>query len=428
MRTPNPNIFCNIPWFELNINQDGSFDLCGCQNDKITMTPLGEEWNIKRMSIDDYWNSTRMQEKRRIKLGDTVDPMCKMCQMKDAAGYTSTRQKENLKSVIFQNNFSRSFQQSPHKKLFTEVTDSNPVSLHLNIGNACNLACKMCNPEASSRIQAFQKHAGWISKDYDLNHWLHDETGKQHLLDWVARNKDFIQIVHLIGGEPWMIPEFKMILELLQGAGQINLSFTTNGTSSYTDYYDLLKCFKKVEIGISIETADSSNDYIRHGSDINTIITNIEQMKSNMSEFDYCLRTVPQWTSVTRYHTVLEQALKLRMPIDASYPARPAWLFASILPNNVKQIATQRLSDFMLKLPVVTGVLNNTKNVNNLEIQLREEATSLINHINSEVNDPERLRKQAAQFVKQQDAFFKQNIKDYLPEHYEWISSYGYAD
>ena len=98
---PNKDIFCNIPWFELNINNDGSFDLCGCQNDKIMGTPAGVEWNIKKMTIDEYWNSTRMQEKRRIKLGDTVDPMCKMCQMKDAAGYTSARQKENLKSVIF---------------------------------------------------------------------------------------------------------------------------------------------------------------------------------------------------------------------------------------------------------------------------------------------------------------------------------------
>ena len=74
---PNKNIFCNIPWFELNINSDGSFDLCGCQNDKIIHTELGKEWNIKNMGIDEYWNSTRMQEKRRIKLGDTVDIMCK---------------------------------------------------------------------------------------------------------------------------------------------------------------------------------------------------------------------------------------------------------------------------------------------------------------------------------------------------------------
>ena len=74
---PNSKIFCGVPWYELNINHDGSFDLCGCQNDKIRGTALGKIWNIKRVTMQDYWNGERMRQARMIKLGDTPDPMCR---------------------------------------------------------------------------------------------------------------------------------------------------------------------------------------------------------------------------------------------------------------------------------------------------------------------------------------------------------------
>jgi len=430
---PNKNIFCNIPWFELNINNDGSFDLCGCQNDKIINTELGEEWNIKKMTIDEYWNSTRMQEKRNIKLGDTVDPMCKMCQMKDQAGYTSARQKENLKSVIFQDAFDRSFEQSPHKELFTEVTESNIHSLHLNIGNTCNLACKFCAPEASSRIASFQRSAKWIPETWKLEPWIKDAVAYQNFRDWFDNNYKHLKVVHLIGGEPALIDEFADLIDLFSehNMKHLNLSFTTNGTYTYNEYAKQFKKFKRVEIGISIETADESNNYIRTGSNIDEILENITSMQKKMPFVDFAFRTVPNLLSVGRYHTLLKEGLKRRIPIDASYPHRPSWMMSELLPDGHKELAIKHLQEFADSIKLDSKKFNNTKNANNVELSLKREAEALIKHLQRPVGDEDeafRRRAEAASRIATQDRYHGISIFDSIPEYFGWLREHGYSN
>ena len=426
---PNKNIFCNIPWFELNINSDGSFDLCGCQNDKIINTDLGAKWNIKNMTINEYWNSPRMIEKREIKLGNKVDPMCKMCQMKDAAGYTSARQKENLKSVIFQDAFDRSFEQSPHRELFTSVTESKIRSLHLNIGNTCNLACRMCPPEASSRVASFQKHAGWIASDWSMKPWIQDAVAYQNFRDWFDENYQHITTVHIIGGEPHLIEEFADLIDLFYEHQMtwLNLSFTTNGTHHYTEFKEQFRMFNRVEIGISIETADEANNYIRAGSVIQNVLENVDKMQNDMPYVDLTFRTVPTWLSVTRYVTVLKEALKRRIPVDASYPYRPDWLLSNLLPEDHKAVTIRKLQDFADSLDVSDNKFNNTKNANNIEHSLYAEATALIKHLSKpEPENAFEQRAKAADRLAQQDRFHGISVLDHMPEHNGWLKEHGY--
>jgi MoaA/NifB/PqqE/SkfB family radical SAM enzyme len=431
----NKDIFCNIPWFELNINHDGSYDLCGCQNDKIVMTELGREWNIKRMGIDDYWNSSRMREKRRIKLGDTVDPMCRMCQMKDAAGYTSARQKENLKSVIFQRNFDRSFEQSPHRHYFDHSanhdgeTITGIASLHLNIGTTCNFSCKFCPPEASSRVAQDQRKMGWIPIDYRLEPWTQDPVAWQRFTDWFDVNYESVRVVHIIGGEPELLERFRDLLKMFAGKNMtwLNLSFTTNGSIDYSKYHDQLKIFRRVEIGVSIETADLANDYLREGGSIVQILHNVDHMRTAMPEVQWTFRTVPTALSVLRYHTLLKHALDRRIPIDASYPNRPRWMLSDLLPEDLKAYTIQHLQDFANGININEQKFNNTKNPNNIEITLKNEAESLIRHLRRpEPKDANDLRCEMAARLNEQDALHNKTAADYLPEIIDWLRVHGY--
>lgn len=431
----NKDIFCNIPWFELNINHDGSYDLCGCQNDKIIMTAEGRKWNIKEIGIDEYWNSTRMREKRLIKLGDTVDPMCRMCQMKDAAGYTSARQKENLKSVIFQQRFDRSYDQSPHKKYFEHSRDNDGetvtriASLHLNIGTTCNFSCKFCPPEASSRVAQDQRKMGWIPLDYRLEPWTQDAAAWQRFADWFELNYQSVRVVHIIGGEPDLIERFRDLLKMFADKEMtwLNLSFTTNGSIDYSRYYPQLKVFRRVEIGVSIETADLANDYLRQGADIQQILANVDHMREVMPEVQWTFRTVPTALSVLRYHTLLQHALDRRIPIDASYPNRPRWMLSDLLPADLKEFTIKHLQDFADSVSVVGERFNNTKNPNNVEITLKNEAESLIRHLRKPApNDADHLRHEMAARLSEQDMLHSKTVADYLPEIVDWLRIYGY--
>jgi organic radical activating enzyme len=434
---PSSNIFCNIPWFELNINNDGSYDLCGCQNNKSINTPIGIKWNIKQIGIDEYWNSTRMQEKRMIKLGDQVDPMCRMCQQKDLAGYTSARQKENLKSVIFQSQFNRSYEQSPHHKYFKYSEDNNGQtisrihSLHLNIGNACNFSCKFCTPDSSSRVLIDYKKLQWIPANYSIDSWTSDPVAWNNFTNWFDQNYKEIRVVHLIGGEPWMIEKFDTLINMFADKNMhwLNLSFTTNGSRTYTEYADKFKIFKRVEIGVSIETADSSNDYLRQGADTQSILDNVTIMQQRMPFVALTFRTVPTALSMLRYHTLLEESLARSIPIDASYPTRPVWLLSNLLPDFAKQEVIDRLHTFKSKLSNTTNKFINTKNTNNIELTLRHEADALEKLILMPVPDNfVELRRELALKLSQQDRLYNISVKQYLPEIYNWLQEHGYTD
>jgi MoaA/NifB/PqqE/SkfB family radical SAM enzyme len=431
----NKNIFCTIPWFELNINHDGSYDLCGCQNDKIVMTELGKKWNIKNIGIEEYWNSSRMTEKRQIKLGDTVDPMCRMCQMKDAAGYVSARQKENLKSVIFQQQFDRSFEQSPHKKYFDHSLHNNGetisriATLHLNIGTACNFSCKFCAPHFSSRVAQDQRKLGWIVPDYQVEPWTLDPVAWQRFVDWFDTHYQSVRVVHIIGGEPGLIKRFYDLLKMFVDKQMtwLNLSFTTNGSIDYSEYYDQLKTFRRVEIGVSVETADSSNDYLRQGANTVQILHNVDHMKQVMPEVQWVFRTVPTALSVLRYHTLLQHALERRIPIDASYPHHPRWILSDLLPEDIKVHAVQHLQNFADSISINTQQFNNTKNPNNVDLTLKHEAESLIRHLGRPAPlDAENLRQEMAIKLSEQDSLYNKTVADFLPEITNWLRSYGY--
>ncbi len=433
----NPAIFCNIPWFELNINHDGSFDLCGCQNDKIIGTALGQVYNIKKISILDYWNGARMQEARLRKLGDVSDPMCRMCQQKDSTGYISNRVKENFKSVIFDQSFARSFQQSPHKDYFQYSLDNHGQtqtqvrSLHINLGNICNFACRMCSPIASTRLQTEMKQLGWINKNDNYEHWTDNSQGWQNFLDFLDQSAANIRVVHIIGGEVEFMPKFGFLIDYFIRRGlahNINISFTTNGSVDYSRYYDKLTQFKRCEIGISIESVDQIGDYIRQGGNIESILENILTLKKNVaSNTALTIRTVPSILSLPTYGNVIRWAWDAGIPIDNSMLVSPVWQQATLLSQEIKTKIIDDIGKIVVLLPDNQAQFNNQKDPNKIDVSIRNECQGIINLARlPEPDNSNELRRLCASKLDQWDRMKNINIKSYSLDLYEFFNKYGY--
>lgn len=434
----NSKIFCNIPWFEININHDGSYDLCGCQNDKLPGTPLAEIYNIKKIAILDYWNSDRLKESRLLKLGNNPDPKCKMCQQKDSIGYVSNRIKENHKSVIFNESFDRSFKQSPHNHYFEYsknnqgLTQSTIRSLHINLGDVCNFACRMCNPYASSRLQHEFKQLNWVDKSQKFEHWTDSPQGWANFLDFLNVQAKNIKVIHIIGGEVNFMPKFLFLINYFIDAGlakDINISFTSNGSVDYTKYFDLLSNYKRCEIGFSIESIDPIGNYIRQGGDNVEIMKNIDTMITNKTNnMAFTIRTVPSVLSLISYANLIEWAQRIGVPIDNSLLVNPLWQQAVLLPNNIKQQVITDVTRILNKLPKDVNQFNNQKNSNNINVSIRNECESIINLAKQPApNNAEELRKVCATKLSQWDSLKHINIKDYSVELYNFLSEYGYV-
>lgn len=434
---PNSKIFCNIPWFEININHDGSYDLCGCQNDKIVGTEQGQIYNIKQIPIKEYWNSPRLQEARLRKLGDTPDSMCKMCQQKESVGYASNRIKENFKSVIFDKSFDRSYLQSPNYQHFKYskdnhgLTDSHIHSLHVNLGNTCNFACRMCTPFASTRLQTEYLQLGWSQPNDRFAHWTNTEVGWNNFLKFLEEQADNIKVIHIIGGEVEFMPKFEFLIDYFICAGladTVNISFTSNGSVDYSKYFKKLSVYKRCEIGISIESIDPIGDYIRQGGNIIDILKNIQTMNSNRpNNMQLVIRTVPSLLSLPSYANLIKWALTMALPIDNSVLVSPEWQQAVLLPDTIKTKIIQSVSCILNDLPLADNRFNNQKDPNNIAISIRNECESIIQLAQKPAPDnATALRQECAIKLSQWDQMKHINIQNYSVDLYNFLSEFGY--
>lgn len=429
-------IFCNIPWFELNINHDGSYDLCGCQNDKIVDTPLGQVYNIKRLPIQEYWNSDRMRNSRMIKMGTTPDPMCRMCQTKDQTGYLSNRVKENNKSVIFREAFERSFQQSPHRSYFEfshanqGETTTDIRSLHINLGATCNFACRMCNPRYSTRLQTEYKLMEWVPKTASYQHWTDDSSAWQNFVSFLDQQAKNVRVVHIIGGEVEFIPKFGWLIDYFIDRGlahQVNISFTTNGSIDYSHRWHQLSKYKRCEIGISIESVDAIGDYIRQGGEIQTILRNIENYTKTLPDnFELAIRTVPSLLSLPTYANLIRWTMQHKIPIDNGLLVNPLWLQAILLPDDMKQEIISDLMTISAELSDSASFVNQ-KDPNRLMGSTRNECESMINLCRRPAPpNAESLRKECADKLGTWDRFKNINLGNYHEPLYAFLKEYGY--
>lgn len=347
----NPNVFCNTPWYEAHIYWDGSLGICCQESHKLSDDP---KYNIRNMSLAEWFNSEPVRKFRQDLFRNTGTETCSRCYFEEAHSGTSRRHRSNQKSVIFTKRaFDESFLQSPgydHFK-FSEgmdgLTNTLPIDLHIDLGNHCNLACKMCYPGASTRIASQYVKWGLPAEQYLGVDWTKDKNVWDRFLnDLLAIPK--LKNIHFMGGETLLSPRLEELVDFMIAHDRLDVhfSFVTNGTVYKPELIDKLKKFPRVGIEISIETATKHNDYIRQGSSVDSVIANIKKYKQlcDGSAVNVTLRPAISALSIGHYHTLLEFALVEQLLIKSLIVTTPSYMNPSILPQNIRE---QYLSPYM---------------------------------------------------------------------------------
>lgn len=389
---PNKDIFCNIPWYELHINHDGSYDLCGCMSELITQTPEAKQWNIRNYPVLEYWQSRRLRDERLSKMSDVPNPACGVCQHQDSIGNHSKRIKENLKSVLFYDkNFYKSYEQSPHRAAFEYslandgATVTKPVSYHLSLGNECDLACVMCNPNSSYKLAADYQALGWIQDVRRLN-WTDDQQVWDDFCQTLL-STDLVSL-HIIGGEPTINKRFVQLIDLFvdNNRTDFSFSFTTNCMHKIDHLWDRLSRFKRVEIGMSIETVNFSNNYVRYGSNIDRLLNNIAHFKTTApTNVAFVVRTVPTLLTINYYSQLIDWCLDNNFLMNSYFATDPPWQQIKLLPDYIKihlQTELQNQLDRYLSLSTcslkqLTNFRNQSHVLENLISEIRAAIASL---------------------------------------------------
>ena len=296
------------------------------------------------MSIKEWYDSVPMREARLQVLGGQQWNHCARCWHEEKVSDTSRRHRSNQKSVIFtKQNFPESYQQSPgfekfeHSRSNAGAYDGMPIDLHIDLGNYCNLACKMCNPSASSRIAS--QHRQWNMISAVSQDWTADpEVWNRFREELVSISK--LKNIHFMGGETIIQPRFHDLVDFLidHGRTDVCMSFVTNGTSFDKNLMEKLKRFPRVGLEISIETLDTLNEYTRQGTDNSMVLANIENYinECNGTTITVTLRPAPGLLTVRSYWQVIELALQKGLLIKSNLCTDPDFLDITVVPKNIR--------------------------------------------------------------------------------------------
>jgi sulfatase maturation enzyme AslB (radical SAM superfamily) len=430
----NQQIFCNTPWYEAHIYWDGSLGICCKESRKLSTDP---KYNIKTMSLREWFNSPPVRQLRKEVLSDTATDICSQCYHEEDMHGTSRRHKANQKSVIFTlAAFENSYKQSPgynHFELSQQqdgITDTLPIDLHIDLGNYCNLACKMCWSGASSRIAT--QYVRWGHEDhrqYLGTDWTKDSiTWNRFLDELVAIPK--LKNVHLMGGETLLSPRFEELVNFMISHNRFDIcfSFVTNGTVFNDSLMDKLSQFSRVGIEVSIETTTPHNDYVRQGTDTALIIKNIQKYQKICNDkVSVTLRPAISALTIGYYYSLLEYCLENKLIIKSLLVTAPAYLNANVLPEAIKMQYMIKYQDMLNKMPDNNNKNYNESDPNNYVILIRAQVQQAINILKQPPpNDQKELLNSMVKMCRQWDNEFGFNAIDLYPELTEVFVQNGY--
>ena len=435
---PDQTIFCNTPWYELHIYWDGSLGIC-CQESHKLYSADQAQYNISTMSIQEWFNSEPVRKFRTDILGSDRLSECRRCYTEEDHDGNSRRLKSNQKSVIFtRTSFKDSFEQSPGYQHFLYSNDNDgksntwPIDLHIDLGNFCNLACKMCKPQASSTIASQQVKWGiessrqYLGTDWTKNQSVWDNF-KQQLLEIPNLNN-----IHFMGGETLLTPRFEDLVDTFIERKRFDVcfSFVSNGTVFRPKLLNKLKQFRRVGIEISLETVDLHNAYQRQGTDTTVVLNHIQQYLEhcNGTSITVAIRPAPSLLSIGYYTGLLQYALDNKLIVKSNLCYAPRFLSAEILPTNIKKLYLERFQHFLTQFNnIETNTDYNASDPNNYKRAIKEQANMCISVLQTPTPpDSKQQLNELVRHCERWDRVYGYDARTLYPELQEILTNNNY--
>ena len=376
------------------------------------------------MSIADWFNSEPVRNFRTQVLSSVPASACRRCYVEEQFGGNSRRTKSNQKSAIFVQAFEDSFAQSPGKQHFniSGLTNTHPVDIHIDLGNYCNLACKMCNSRASSTIASQEVKWGTeASRQYLGTDWTKNPQVWYNFLNQLLEIPG-LNNIHVMGGETLLTSRFEELVDYMAEHNRFDVcfSFVTNGTVFKPELLQKLSKFRRVGIEVSIESMDAHNAYQRQGTDTAQVLANIKRYQSlcDGSSITVTIRPAVSLLTIGYFPELLQYCLNNNLIVKALLVSTPRFLDAVILPQSVKDLYLEKyqlLFDQLSKVHVPGDY--NASDPHNHAIVVKEQTQMCMNILATSVpDDASRLYSQLVGHCRRWDQVYGYNAKQLYPE------------
>jgi len=385
MKNPNlPQTFCILPFRHMQIRNSGKVSLC-CHSPGLK-NGEGKEFNVYEKSVSSIWNSEEMRQVRQDMIEGRRVKECAACWQQEELGGKSRRMDENMwwsesdtkwrveklwkraLKYLGKTTSDSCLENIAAAAVSNEfIVNTDPTDLEIEVGNICNLQCRMCSPVYSSKIESDPVHSQWYadvslaglrgarqlkagityqSRLPENKHWFKE---KALVYEELLKNPKSIQHVSFKGGEPLVSKEALGVVDYLASKGNVkNLRFsiTTNATVYETAMFKQLSKLKHVNLAVSLDGIDKKYEYIRYPANWESIKRNLENISRH--------KNILLLTSITfQIYNALDIVELFRFcdkydyRINFSILHYPSYLAASVMPPKARQVAAQRILDYV---------------------------------------------------------------------------------
>ena len=357
----NKSSFCSLPWIHLATHPHGGVSLC-CESDHSTPDNMARDFSetepdykkLHKHSIDEVMNSDYFKSVRLQMLKGDIPKACKGCFDKEAAGVESKRVYENKRY-----NYT-------YEKALKETTEDGSIDLslefvELRLGNLCNLKCRTCNPESSTKwtsdYKKIQEEVPFVRRF--TGNEIYSWPENQNFWDELEKHGDSLKTLYINGGEPTLIKEHWSLLEKLIESGsasQIHLDYSINMTQIPDKAFLLWDNFKTVEIRASIDDLEDRNHYIRNPTKWNHVLNCLQQIKEHPKTNIIILQTIGAM-NFFYLDDFYKWAHSQGLHISYNFVFTPDFLGPMAIPSPTRKLILKKLSKTLPKHYMQT--LNN---------------------------------------------------------------------
>ena len=415
--------FCPSPWFHMRITNNGGMTYCRWADKNTT------EVNIRDVDPQSFFQQHMAGVRTTMLQGEPVDG-CNRCYQMETHNKVSGRQKQLLKIGVRVEQFEKTLASSPWVGAFSSQEFSQlPQDWQIDLGNHCNSACIFCDPNASSRLATEWKRIGFIDQ-LPAPNWTDDPALVDQFVAMLEASPH-IQYLHFIGGETLITPAFQNILEALIRSGlnhTATIGFTTNLITWNQPVVDLLSQFAGVNLGMSIESFDSVNDYVRWPATIPKIHQYLDQWIAIARDHNWLmqLRTTPTVLTIDSLLSVYQYAWDRSMAIEScNFLDQPECMRPSVLPLSHRGPIIDRMESWIAEHGTNSKTIVNTRDPSVARQQIVQDLQSYVNYLKRESDESFRLP-ELMTYLKRIETSRGNSILTHLPQYEELFRTAGY--
>lgn len=309
-----------------------------------------------------------------------------------------------------------------------------PIDLHIDLGNYCNLACKMCGPHASSKIAV--QYIKWDmpgANQYVGTDWTRDSDTWHRVLTELAGISN-LRNVHFMGGETLITQRFEDFVDfmLARGRTDLNFSFVTNGTVFNPALMDKLLKFRRVGIEVSMETVTPHNAYQRQGTDTQAVMSNIDRYLDlcDGDRVTVIVRPAISTLTIGNYPSLLEYCLSKHIIVKSLICHEPRYQDPVVLPRHIKDLYLSRYRDLLARMELDsedTGCDFNEHDPNQIRRILKTQIQQCQALLETDTpGDSEQALADMVSWCRRWDDVYGHDARALYPEFQEILDRHGY--